>query len=460
MGLSAMQATVRVSPLTVLVRGAIERWLAPEILEKLAEQSQSNNYERKITLQALTAVMLDAVVGMQPTVHAAALARREQWQGSVQALYTKFARVDPQFAMALVRHTAAGIAPLLEPTSRAKQLPLARRVKILDGTMPDGSEHRLGVLRRLRAAGLPAQAVIVYDLATGLCERVAVSEDAYTNERPLAEILLQAAQAEEIYVGDRGLCTRRLIHCVLERQAFFIFREYPPNLVYRQQLPEKPRGRCATGRVCEGSVSLVGLAPESTWELRRNCVQLDVPTQEGETQIQLLTNLPASYRARTIAELYRKRWQMERHFHTIKRELHGQMPSLGEPRAAIFALCVSLAAGNVLALVKHLQPKARASTKPASRPLSAYYLALEISRSYAAIEAITSVRLWKHVAELSPISFLRWAKQLARCIVWSHYLAHPRGPKKHPPPRLSGKHRHHYSTYRLLNANQKGSTAC
>src|SRR4051812_30054409 len=47
-------------------------------------------------------------------------------------------------------------------------------VKILDGTMPDRSEHRLGVLRQIRAAGLPAQAVIVYDLATGLCDSVAV----------------------------------------------------------------------------------------------------------------------------------------------------------------------------------------------------------------------------------------------------------------------------------------------
>src|SRR3954452_8969289 len=97
--LSGMQAAMRVSPLTVVVRGAIERWLAPDVLAEVARQSGSDNYERKITLQALTAIMLDAVVGMQPTVHAAAIARRDQWDGSVQALYGKLARVDPKFSM-------------------------------------------------------------------------------------------------------------------------------------------------------------------------------------------------------------------------------------------------------------------------------------------------------------------------------------------------------------------------
>ena len=89
MGLSSMQAAEKVSPLTVLVRGAVERWLAPPILAQIASDCAISNYERKVTLQALTAIMLDAVLGMQPTVHAAAIARREEWSGSVQALYAK-----------------------------------------------------------------------------------------------------------------------------------------------------------------------------------------------------------------------------------------------------------------------------------------------------------------------------------------------------------------------------------
>lgn len=458
MFLSGMQAAVQVSPLTVVVRGAIERWLAPEILAEIARQSGSDNYERKITLQALTAIMLDAVVGMQPSVHAAAVARRDQWQGSVQALYTKLGRVDPKFSIGLVRQTFQGISPLLTRPRKSKSLP--GPVKILDGTMPDGSEHRLGVLRRLGPAGLPAQAVIVYDLATGLCDRIAVDEDAYKSEKPLAEELLEEALPGEIYLGDRAFCTYRLMAQTLDHQAFFVFREHHYNLVYEQQLPDKRCGRCSTGRVLEAQVRLYNRAQDCVWQLRRIHVELDVPTEAGEHDLWLLTNLPPTYKARAIAELYRSRWKIERHFHLVKRELHGQMPSLGGPRAAIFALCISLAAGNVLALIKHLPPAKRSSaTRPQPAP-SGYYLALEIGRSYAAIEALTTPRSWRSIARLSPLAFWRWARKLAAQIPWSRYVVHPRGPKQRPPPRSSGKHRHHFSTYRLLQEKENGSNAC
>jgi hypothetical protein len=452
MGLSSMQAAEKVSPLTVLVRGAVERWLAPPILAQIASDCMIGNYERKVTLQALTAIMLDAVLGMQPTVHAAAIARREEWSGSVQALYAKLGRVDPKFSMGLVKRTAEGILPLVTSPRMAGK-PGNVSIKVLDGTMPDGSEHRLGVLRELAAAGLPAQAVIVYDLRTGICDRVAVDEDAYASEKVLAEALLQEARADEIYIADRGFCTCRLMGHLLERGVSFVFREHAYDLVYEEESPERSCGRCSTGIALEGKVRLCDRLRKCTWDLRRIHVKLDAPTQSGEKDLWLLTNLPLDCLAVEIAELYGQRWQVERHFHFIKRELHGQMPSLGEPRAAIFALCISLAAGNLLAFVRHLQPQEK---REAKRPaLSGYYLALEISRSYAAIEALTTPRDWRAVAELSSRSFCTWAMQLATRIAWSRYVTHPRGPKQRPPPRLSGKHRHHFSTYRLLQARKK-----
>jgi Transposase DDE domain len=459
MGLSSMQAAEKVSPLTVLVRGAVERWLAPPILAEIASDCAISNYERKVTLEALTAIMLDTVLGMQPTVHAAAIARRDEWKGSIQALYAKFGRIDPKFAMGLVKRTADGILPLLT-SKRMAGKPGNTSIKVLDGTMPDGSEHRLGVLRELAAAGLPAQAVVIYDLRTGVCDRVAVDEDAYASEKTLAEALLQEAATGEIYIADRGFCTCRLMGQVLERDAFFVFREHAYDLVYEEQSPEQPCGRCVTGLVLEGKVRLCDRIRKCTWDLRRIHVKLDAPIQSGETDLWLLTNLPPECLACEIAELYRQRWQVERHFHFIKRELHGQMPSLGEPRAAIFALCVSLAAGNLLAFVKQLQPDKKPDAEQLRPALSGYYLALEISRSYAAIEALTRPRDWRSVAELSPRSFCTWSMKLADRIPWSRYVSHPRGPKQRPPPRLSGKHRHHFSTYRLLETKKEKQRAC
>ena len=291
MGLSSMEAAEKVSPLTVLVRGAIERWLAPPILAEIASDCAISNYERKITLQALTAIMLDAVLGMQPTVHAAAIARRDEWSGSIQALYGKFGRIDPQFAAGLVKRTADGILPLLTSPRMAGK-PGNTSIKVVDGTMPDGSEHRLGVLRELAAAGLPAQAVVIYDLRTGVCDRVAVDEDAYASEKVLAEALLQEAVAGEIYVADRGFCTCRLMGQLIERDAFFVFREHAYDLVYEEQSPEQISGRCSTGVVLEGKVRLCDRIRKCVWELRRIHVQLDIPTQSGEKDLWLLTNLP------------------------------------------------------------------------------------------------------------------------------------------------------------------------
>lgn len=451
MFVSGMQAAARVSSLSVLVRGAMERWLAPDVLAEVARSSGGGNYERKITLEALAALMLDAVLGMQPSVHAAAVARRDEWQGSVQALYGKLARVEPRFSAGLVRRTAAGILPLVRRAVRGKR---SYSVKILDGTMPDGSEHRLSALRGLRAAGLPAKAVVVYDLATGVCERAAVAEDAYTGEKPLAETLLEEARPGELYVGDRGFCTVRILGRLIDHGATFVVRELAYDMVYDDERPERRRGGSSIG---EAQVTLRCRERDCAWSLRRIHVRLDEPTRDGDREVRLLTNLPASYKARDVAELYRRRWQVERYFHMVKRELHGQLPSLGEPRAALFALCAALAAGNVLAWIKSLTRGKRGDDDAPA--LSGYYLALEISRGYAAVEALTGESDWQALAALSDRGFQTWAARLAAAVDWSRYVTHPRGPKQRPPPRLSGKQRHHYSTYRLLHPENE-SNAC
>lgn len=447
MFVSGMQAAERVSPMSVLVRGALERWLAPPILAELAANAGGGNYERKVTLEALTALMLDAVVGMQPSVHAAAIARRDEWRGSVQALYGKLARVDPRFSAALVRRTAAGVRAVLARPPRGNRP--VYELKILDGTMPDGSEHRLSVLRRLRAAGLPAKAVVVYDWATRLCERAALAEDAYEGEQPLAEALLEEARPGEIYVGDRAFCTLGIMGRLIDRGAAFIIREHAQNMLYEEELPARRRGRGSTGAIAEAQVRLLCRERGCAWPLRRIHVRLDEPTRDGERELRLLTNLPPTYTAREVAETYRRRWEVERYFHFVKHELHGQIRSLGEPRAAIFALAAALAAGNVLAWVRSLVRGRRDDDR--NPKLSGYYLALEVSRGFAAVEALTAAHDWQAVAKLADSSFRAWGLRLAADVDWSRYVTHPRGPKQRPPPKLSGKERHHFSTYRLLH---------
>lgn len=458
MAMSGMQAAERVSPMTVLVRGYLERWLSRPVLARLEEEVDASSYERKITQQALLAIMLDAVVGMQPSVHAAAVARRDQWQGSLQALYTKLARVDPLFSSDLVRETAQEAGSFLE------SLPVRDewngRVKIIDGTMPDASENRLGVLRRLNAAGLPAQCVVVYDRASGICQRVVVDEDAYANERTLAERLLAEAEAGEIYVADRGFSTSRIIAQLLDLGASFVIREHRPALIYHDQSVLRACGHCETGAVSEGSVRLYDRFSDRAWTLRRIVLSLDEPTSGGEREVRLLTNLPKHKSALKVASLYRERWTVERHFHFIKRELNGQIPSLGQPRAAILALCLAFAAGNILMVLKRLHHH-HASPRSKSPPaLSGYYLALEISRSYTAVETLTTNRDWQRIATLTTRELKKWSLRLAGKIPWTRFLSHPRGPKHPPPSRGRREHRRHYSTQRLKQEQNNIADAC
>ena len=74
-------------------------------------------------------------------------------------------------------------------------------------------------------------------------------------------------------------------------------------------------------------------------------VELDKPTRDGDTEIHMLTNLPAEVAdARTIAELYRRRWTIENRFGEVAHDLNGELATLAYPKAALFAFCVALVA--------------------------------------------------------------------------------------------------------------------
>ncbi|MBX6311767.1 MAG: transposase [Isosphaeraceae bacterium] len=66
-----------------------------------------------------------------------------------------------------------------------------------------------------------------------------------------------------------------------------------------------------------------------TQRVHRIVLRLDRPTENGEPEVVLLTNLPADIPAVELAELYRNRWSIERQFAFLKEVLQGELPSLG-----------------------------------------------------------------------------------------------------------------------------------
>src|SRR4051812_32367015 len=109
-----------------------------------------------------------------------------------------------------------------------------------------------------------------------------------------------------------------------------------------------PSGRAETGEVFEQRLRATTPEGEVLF-LRRVTVILDKPTRDGDTEIHLVTNSPVeAANARTIAEMYRRRWTIETAFQEMEKTLEGEIKGLGYPKAALFSFCVALLSYNVM----------------------------------------------------------------------------------------------------------------
>lgn len=450
-------AAVAVSPLTVLVRGVLE-WTFPD--QKLRELygQMPRVWTRSLTIEALFWLVVQVVSGARSAMFAAYRAdqalERPTIGVSYQAMYDKLGRMALPFGTALVRESAARLQPLLEH-ARPRHYPGLKpyRVRIIDGTDLGGTEHRLAVLRKIKAAGLPGRLVVAYDWATGICCDAIASADAYTSERTLAQDIFAQSRPQDLFVMDRHYSTTAVMQTLAGRRGYFLVREHAENLRCRPLEKARHRGRVTTGRVSEQLLEVEDTRSGATFSVRRLILQLDQPTEAGETEIRLLSNLPASLSSSRLVELYRERWTIERHFDFLKNCLRGEIESLGKPAAAVFMMFMSLVTGNALAVVREAIRVTHGETE--QERLSGYYLADELARNYHAVDVLMNAAAWRKLSQLETAAFWDWTQKVVRSLRPAAFYKHPRGPKKPPPKRQSGKHRHHYSTYRLLRDDGK-----
>ncbi|MEG5180636.1 transposase, partial [Microcoleus sp. A2-D5] len=111
-------------------------------------------------------------------------------------------------------------------------------------------------------------------------------------------------------------------------------------------------GQVETGTVFEQTISVTSLE-ESLKNVRRVVLHLHKPTRNGESEIAILTSLPSTVKnAIEVAELYRKRWNIETMFQVLEKNFAGEIPGLGYPQAALFCFCLALVAYNTLAVIR------------------------------------------------------------------------------------------------------------
>ena len=441
------QRFVEKSPISVMVRGALERVLGAEALDGWYEQTAQKQYTRTLLFSTVYELMSTVVFTIKPSVHAAYQEREAEVGAWVVSVYNKLKGIELPTSAALVRYSATALEPVVEQMGGRRAPWLAGyRVKIIDGNCLEATEHRLKSLRGLGAGALPGKSLVVFDTVLGLVTDVFPCEDGHAQERALLGEVLPRIGAEELWLHDRNFCTRDFLCWHVARGAFFITRQHQ-KLPWEALSDLRPAGRVETGKVAEQQFQVCDQAG-NWYTVRRIRLELDEPTLEGEQVIYLLTNLPRKVAsAKAIAQLYGKRWTIERAFQDLEGHLHSEINTLGYPQAALFSFCV--------ALVAYLRAVHGAQT--IDQQVSGYYLANEIAETYRGMMIAIPEEHWQVFATMSAAVFVATLLHLARNVRLRAFRKHPRGPKKPSPKRHSNAQQPHVSTARLLRQQRAQS---
>jgi IS4 transposase len=369
------------SPVTVMARAALEHALAPQAVDAIFEAVAQRQYSRTLLFSTVVDLMGAVLCNIRPAIHAAFQANAESIGVSLRAVYDKIDRTEPGVSAELVRHTARTLGPVVTAMGGGRQpwLP-GYPIKILDGNHLAGTEHRLKELRTIGAGALPGHALVVLDPQAMLVADVFPCEDGHAQERSLLDQVLQTIRSGEVWIADRNFCTTGFLFGISRRGGHFVIRQHQATLHIELLGGRRSCGRTETGTVYEQEARLSDEDGESL-RVRRITVALDVPTRDGETEVHILTDLPAEAAdALTVAELYRRRWTVEAAFGELATCLKGEVNTLGYPKAALFAFCVALMSYNVLSVVRGALRSVHGAE--AVEGISGYYLADEIAGTH------------------------------------------------------------------------------
>src|SRR4051794_33065928 len=444
----------RDAPLSVMAQGIMENALNPQILDQLFEEVAQKQFTHKLLFSTIVELMSVVVCRIRPSIHAAFQARAETVGATIDAVYDKLDGTETAVSAALVQTVAARLTPVIDAMGggRAEWLP-GYRVRILDGNHLPGSEHRLKELRTIRAGALPGQALVVLDPRLMLATEVVLCEDGHAQERSLLDRILALVAAKDLWIADRNFCTTDFLFGIAGRGGSFVIRQPASTLHWEFVGKRRACGRIETGKVYEQTIRATNDAGEVLF-LRRVTVLLDQPTRDGDTELRLLTNVPAKdARAKVIADLYRRRWTIETAFQELEATLHGEINTLGYPKAALFAFCVALVAYNVLSTLKAALRSVHGEQVVADE-VSGYYVANEIKRMHDGMMIAIPEDEWVVFHELTPVELAGVLVELAKAVRLPKYQKHPRGPKKPKPKKQSGAKITHVATARILESRK------
>ena len=448
---------VRDTPLAVMARAALEHALSPEALDELFEQTAARGYTRELLFSTAVDLMSLVACGQLPTVKAAYHHLLGRVPVSLKSVYEKLAHSETAVSAGLARAVAGRCRAVIDELGGTpeKRLP-GYRTKILDGNHLAATDKRLKVARGHTAGPLPGMCLVVLDADAGVVCDVVCCEDGHTHERSQIDRVLPLVGTDEVWIADRNFSTTDFLAGVSARGGCFVVRRHG-NLRLQPRGAFGPEVWTPRGWVRERRVE-VCREGRAVLAARHVVVRLKTPTEDGDEEVEVLTNLPAEAAgAAKVSERYLSRWTIEVAFHELTTSLTCEPNTLGYPRAARFGFCVAVAGYNVRSVLKGSLRAVHGRAKVAA-DVSGYYVAVEWSAARPGMLVARPAEQWVRFGVMPP-------NELASCLrAWAGRVnlskfqkPAPRKPTKDKPPKIQDRCTH-LSTAQRLNAAKQNTS--
>jgi hypothetical protein len=131
---------VEKSPISVMVRGTLERVLGADQLDAWFARTAQKQYTRTVVFSTVYAILSQVVFRIKPSVRAAYREQEDTVGASLISVYNKLNGVETHTSAALVRYSAAALRPLIAQldgarlnSARGSPLPLVFRTVLAVG---------------------------------------------------------------------------------------------------------------------------------------------------------------------------------------------------------------------------------------------------------------------------------------------------------------------------------------
>lgn len=438
------------APIAFAVRLSLEHTFAAPEIDAVFEVTRQAQYDKTLHFSTVVDVMVAVVTRTVPSVNAGILALGAALPVTRTAFYNKLNATETPIAAALVEHSARKARALIEATggTRTPVLP-GYRLKIVDGAHLAHTERRLSVLWGCAAGPLPGLCLAILEPDVMLVTATIPCEDGHAQERSLTPDLLAHVEAGDCLMADRNFCTTPILFGIAERHAVSVIREHA-HLPWSPSGARTAQGRLPTGQVFEEAIVVEG-ADGAKLPARRITLVLDTPTRDGDSELHIVTTIPAERASATaVAYAYSARWRIETAFGHMASWLESEIDTLGYPRAALLGFCVGVMAYNTLSVV-HGALRAVHGETVVQEQVSGYHLVHQARADVGGLDTLLEDKDWEPFRRMPVAELAKLLVEIVRHIPLATIKKAKRGPKKPVPKRTRFKNTPHVSTKKLLD---------